>query len=169
MCIQLLMYATMADAPPWSNIFLDFATLTCPIIICMLLLIFPNVYADLLKCQRRSGGTLLYQHLQPLTPQHHHPSKKKREFRQPPPLQHLLHVPKQCAITWFAAAWFIYRMGCNFESAILQATQAAHKCHQCNATRRCVQATAFQGMHQSSHLTKVLFDSDSYLMGVNGH
>ena len=60
-------------------------------------------------------------------------------------------------------------MGCNLESAILQATKAAHKFHQCNGTRRCVQATAFQGVHQSSHLTKVRFDSDSYLMGVDGH
>jgi hypothetical protein len=163
------MYATMADAPPWPNFFLHFATLTCPIIIWMLLLIFPNVYADLLKCQRRTGGTLLHQLLQPLTPRRHHPSNKKRGFRWPTPLQHLLHVPKRCAITWFAAAWFIYRMGCNLEPAILRAKQAEHKCHQCNSTRRCVQATAFQSVHQSSHLIKVRFDSDSYFMGVDGH
>ncbi len=138
MCIKLLMYSTMSDAPPWSNLLFDFAILTCPIIIWTLLLIFPSVFASLLKCQQRSGGTLLRQQLQPLTPRRHHPSKKKREFRQPQPLQHLLHGPKQCAITWFAAAWFIYRLGCNLESAILQAKQAAHKCHQCNGTRRCV-------------------------------
>jgi hypothetical protein len=113
------MYTTMADAPPWPNIVFEFAVFACPIIIWKLLLIFPSVFTSLLKCNRMSGGTLLYKQLQPLTPQRHHPSKKKRKFRQPPPLQHLLHGPKRCAITWFAAAWFIYRLGCNLESAIL--------------------------------------------------
>ena len=28
---------------------------------------------------------------------------------------------------------------------------------------------ALQGMHQGSHLTLVRFDSNSYLMGVDGH
>jgi hypothetical protein len=67
----------MADAPPRPNLFFDFAILTCLIIIWTLLLISPSVFASLLKCQKRSGGTLLHQQLQPLTPRRHHPSKKR--------------------------------------------------------------------------------------------
>ena len=138
MCIQLLLYPTMTDAPPWPNFVFQLAIFACPIIIWMLLLIFPNTFSDLLKCHCRSGGTPLHQHCQPLTPQHHHPSKKKREFRQPPPLQHLLHQPKRCAITWFVAAWFIYRLGCILELAVHRAKRAASACHQCIGTRLCV-------------------------------
>ena len=96
MCIQLILYATMADAPPWTNLVFQYDILICPIVIWTLLLIFPPAFANLLKCHHRSGGTLLHQHRRSLTPQHHHPSRKKREFRQPPPLQHLLHRPKCC-------------------------------------------------------------------------
>ena len=31
------------------------------------------------------------------------------------------------------------------------------------------QVTALQGEHQANHTTSVRFDSDSYLMGVDGH
>ena len=169
MCIQLLLYATMADAPPWPNLFFEFAVLACPIIIWTLLLISPHAFADLLKCHRRSGGTLLHQQCRTLTPQLHHPSSKKREFRQPPPIQHLLHCPKRCAITLFAAACFFYMLGCNLESCIQRAKRAAYGCQQSTCARHCVQATTLQGVHQGSHLTLVRFDSDSYLMGVDGH
>ena len=138
MCIQLLLYATMADAPPWSNFVFEFAVFACPIIIWTLLLIFPHAFANLLKCNHRSCGTLLHQQCQPLTPRRHHPSRKKMEFMRPPPLQHLLHFPKRCTITWFVAAWFIYRLGCNLESAVHRARRAAYACHQYIGTRRCV-------------------------------
>ena len=159
----------MADAPPWPNFVFEFAAFTCPIIIWTLLLIFPGVFTSLLRCNRRSGGTLLYNQMQSLTPRRHHPSRKKKKFRQPSPLQHLLHDPKRYAITWFAVAWIIYRMGCNFESAILRVKRATHKCYQCNGTKQCVRATAHQGVHQVDRLTTVRFDSDSYIMGVDGH
>ena len=138
MCIQLLLYATMADAPPWPNLFFEFTVLACPIIIWTLLLISPHAFADLLKCHRRSGGTLLHQQRRSLTPQRHHPRRKKREFRQPPPFQHLLYCPKRCEITLFAAAWVFYRLGCNFESVIHQAKLAAYGWHQSTCARFCV-------------------------------
>jgi hypothetical protein len=42
-------------------------------------------------------------------------------------------------------------------------------CQQGIYTRHCVQATALQGVHQGNHLTLVQFDSNLYLMGVDGH
>jgi len=159
----------MADAPPWPNFVFEFAFFTCPIIIWELLLIFPSVFTALLKCNRRSGGTLLHNQLQPLTPRRHHPSRKKKKFRRPPPLQYLLLAPKSYAFTWFYAAWFIYKMGCNFESAIFRVKRATHKFYQGNGTKRCVRATAHQGVHQVDRLPTVRFDSDSYVMGVDGH
>ena len=138
MCMKLILYATMADAPPWPNLVFNYAILICRIIIWTLLLILPPAFANLLKCHYQSGGTLLHQQCQPLTPQRHHPSRKKREIRQPPPLQHLLHPPKRCAITLFATAWFFYRLGCNLESVIHQAKRTAYGCHQSTCTRRCV-------------------------------
>ena len=78
----------MADAPSWPNIVFEFAAFTCPIIIWTLLLIFPSVFTNLMKCNRRAGGTLLYKQLQPLTPRRHHPSRKKKKFRRPPSLLH---------------------------------------------------------------------------------
>ena len=120
MCIQLILYTTMADAPPWPNLVFDYTILICPIIIWLLLLIFPPAFANLLKCHQRSGGTLLHQQRRSLTPRHHNTSRKKREFRQPPPFQHLLYCSKGCAITLFAAAWFVYKLGCNLESFVQQ-------------------------------------------------
>ena len=67
----------MADAPPWPNFVFKFAVLACPIIIWKLLLIFPHDFANLLKCHRRSGGTLLHQQCRSLTPQRHHPTGKR--------------------------------------------------------------------------------------------
>jgi hypothetical protein len=138
MCIQLILYVTMADAPLWPNLVFGCSVLICPIIIWTLLLIFPFAFADLLKCHHRPGGTLLHHQRRSLTPRRHHPSKKKREFRQPPPLQHVQHFPKRCAITLFAAAWFVYKLGCNLESVIHRAKRAAYGCHQSTCTRRCV-------------------------------
>ena len=169
MCIQLLLYATMADAPPSPNLFFELNVFIYPIIIWMSILIFPPAFADLLKCHHRSGGTMLHQQRQSLTPRRHHPSKKKREFRRPPPLQHLIHCPKRCAITLFAAASFVYKLGCNLQSIIHRAKRAAYGCHQNTCTRRCARATALQSVRQGSHLTLVRFDSNSYLMEVDGH
>ena len=110
------------------------------IIIWTLLLIFPQAFANLLKCHRRSGGTLLHQQCQSLTPRRHRTSRKKREFRRPPPLQPLLHRQKCCGITLFAAAWFVYRLGCNFETVI----------HQMGVTRALSPDTVFEQLHSNA-------------------
>ena len=103
------------------------------------------------------------------SPRLHHPSRKEREFRRSPPLQHLQFRPKRYAITIFAAAWFVYKLGCNLESFVPRAKKSAFGGQQSTCTRQRVQATAIQGLHQINHLTSVRFDSELYLMGVDGH
>ena len=158
----------MADAPPWPNFVFTCTILICPIIIWLLLLIFPPVFANLLKCQCIAGGTLLHQQLRS-SPRLHHPIRKKRELRKPPPLPHLQFRPKRFAIAFLAAAWFISMLGCTLESFVQRAKKSVFGCQQSFCTRHRVRSTALQGTHQNHHLTSVRFDSDSYLMGVDGH
>ncbi len=105
----------MSDAPTWPNLVFNCTILICPIMIWLLLLMFPPVFVNLLKHHYRSGGTLLHQQCQP-SPQLHHPIRKKREFRKPPTCPHPQLRPKCYAVIFFAAAWFIYKLGCNIKS-----------------------------------------------------
>jgi hypothetical protein len=63
----------------------------------------------------------------------------------------------------FAAAWFFYKMSCHTELLCCQATQVL-VC--CRGPLRVYQACAAQVALRS---TTIRFDSNSYLVGVDGH
>ena len=149
----------MADVPPWPASIFNCTTFFCPIIIWLLLSTVPPAYANLLDVHYRSRGTLLHNQRQPLTRRHHHPRKKKRDFRQPSPLKHIQLYSKRSFISIFAAAWFFYKLGCNFELFCHRARHTVFGCHGGTCTMH--QATALQGVRQANQTTSVKFNSDS--------
>ena len=140
-----MLYATMADAPPWPAFIFNCTTFLCPIIIWLLLSTVPSVYANLPYVHYRSRGTLLHNQRQPLTCcHHHHPRNKKREFMQPPPLNHLELHSKRSFTSIFAATWCFYKLGCNFELFCHHVRHTVFGC--CGGTYNVHQATALQGV-----------------------
>ena len=143
----------MADALPWPNFSLlhYYFTVLCPIIIGHLLSMLPMILRELLHFHVVVQNTSLLRHLQAI--RSYPPPRKKKK-----PKWLRERVPRLSPLTMFAAAWFIYKMGCHVEIFYHQTQRmlinlcGPSHCHQ-----------AFAGANA------VHFDSDSYIIGVDGH
>jgi len=145
----------MADAPPWPNFsLLHYCfTLLCLIIIGHLLSKLPMILCELLHCRCVVQDTSLLHHLQAI--RSYPPSKKKKK-----PKRSRKRVTRMSPLTMFAAAWFIYRMGCQVEIFCHQARRMLINlcgpscCHQAFAARA----------KTASGANNIHFDSDSYII-----
>ena len=150
----------MADAPPWPNFSLlhYYFTLLCPIIIGHLLSKLPTILIELLHLHCFGRDTSLLRHLQAI--RSYPPPKKKKK-----PKRSRKRVTRVSPLTMFAAAWFIFKMGCKVEIFCHQARRML--INLCGPSRR-HQAFAAQSK-TASCANNIHFDSDSYIIGVDGH
>ena len=100
----------MADAPPWPNFSLlhYYITLLFPIIIGHLLSMLPMILCKLSHCRCVVRDTSLLRHLQAIGS--YPPPRKKKK-----PKRSRKRATRMYPLTIFAAAWFIYKMGCQVE------------------------------------------------------
>ncbi len=148
----------MADAPPWPNILHFYFTLLFPILIGHLLSMLPVILLDLSHLHVFVRDTILLRHLQAMRS---YPPPKKKEK----PKRSRKQVTRLSPLTMFAAAWFIYKMGCHVEIFYHQTQRML--INLCGPSHR-HQAFAAQAK-TASGANAVHFDSDSYIIGVDGH